>query len=60
MKIICDCGEELLFVEEPREEDDSEEDGTFCTKKGGIDVSAEHDQVWLKCHKCSKAIWIFC
>lgn len=61
MKLICDCGEESDFIIQPLEEDEEfdEENGSYALLKGEVDIVAEHDQAWITCNKCKKAIWIF-
>ena len=60
MKVICDCGSTLDFV------DDSDADtpytegkGWYKKKVGDIEIYGEHDQVFFRCEKCGMEIWIF-
>lgn len=58
MKIICDCGALSEFEIDTNREID-EENGQYTHLRGDVDIHAEHDQAWINCHKCKKAIWIF-
>ena len=56
MKIVCDCGAELRFIPDG---DIDEDDGQYVTEEGSLNIEAEHDQCWITCKKCKKAIWMF-
>lgn len=64
MKIICDCGNEMIFNnidEDTGEENDyTEDEGQYVT----VDHSKysfwqQHDVVGIVCKKCDKDIWLF-
>ena len=65
MKIICDCGNVLVFNtidEETGLETEYQDDdmyGQYATKDGGFSLWSEHDVAGVECSKCKKAIWYF-
>lgn len=58
MKIICDCGNEMDFIEDKEVmEDDS---GKYVTTDfDRFRFWSEHDVVGIVCAKCEKSIWLF-
>lgn len=57
MKIICDCGNEMEFIMTGNIDDEDGEYVKFDYNK--FELHGEHDQVWITCEKCKKAIWMF-
>jgi hypothetical protein len=58
MKLICDCGNQLKFVVDDKNNKD-EYGCIYTSKDGKIDLSSEHDQLWITCNECGKAIYTF-
>lgn len=57
MKIICDCENELEFLEDEKIKD--EFGATYARDVGEFDLAAEHDRLWIECMKCKKSLFIF-
>jgi hypothetical protein len=58
MKVVCDCGNEVEFM--PESSETNMENGVHCNFKWDkIQIIAEHDEAWITCHECGKAIHIW-
>ena len=64
MKIVCDCGNELEFLEKDettgKPNDVTYDEGLFVTRKDqAMSFWGNHDQIGIVCNECGKAIWLF-
>lgn len=59
MKLICDCGAIVDFVEDEDGSSYTEDEGWYRMAKGDIEIHGEHDQVFFHCEKCGTDTWIF-
>ena len=63
MKIVCDCGNELIFNEIDKDTGEknhyTEDEGIYVTADGDFRFWQMHDIVEIVCEKCNKDIWLF-
>lgn len=59
MKIICDCGAISEFIDGDDGASYADGEGWYKVLNGNINLYGAHDQVFAKCEKCQKEIWIF-
>ena len=59
MKLVCDCGNEMEFINET-DQVLVEDYGCYVKKDySKFDFWSMHDVAGIACNKCDKAIWYF-
>lgn len=59
MKLVCNCGNELLFKPDKDSKEVEDDYGLYRKTEGKIETWSGHDEAGFECKKCGLTIWYF-